>query len=374
MPERERDAAESLGRKARPMARKPLKLQTLRPRRVAIVKPSSLGDVVHATPVLAALRDRWPDAHFGWIINKGLIDLVRGLPGLDEAIPFDRAGARVSPGGVATVARFVAGLRRKRFDLAIDLQGLLRSGLITRATGAPVRVGFEDAREGASRFYTHRVAFTGERLHAVDRLLGVARAFGCPSLSARFLSAISDAERAEAEQTLAAVARPRLIWNVGARWVTKRWPPERFAAVARLAAERLGAGSVIVGAPEDRPLVDRFQDEMGDRPALDLCGRTSLPRLAALAAASDLFVSNDSGPLHLAVAAGARVLGVYTCTKPDWTGPYGPRAEVVRSEIWCAGSCVKTCPRLECFTELSPDRVYDAVARAISSRSGESAA
>ncbi len=149
--------------------------------------------------------------------------------------------------------------------------------------------------------------------------------------------------------------------NVGARWLTKRWPPQHFAAVARQAVEARGAGLIAVGSPEDRPLVDQLRSALGPVPVLDLCGRTSLPQLAAIAEASDLFLSNDTGPLHLAAAAGCRVVGVYTCTRPEWTGPYGPRAVAVKTNVWCAGSCVKTCDRLECMTELTTARVWSAV-------------
>ena len=94
---------------------------------------------------------------------------------------------------------------------------------------------------------------------------------------------------------------------------------------------------------------------------LDLCGRTRLPQLAALSLESDLMVSNDTGPLHLAAAAGARVVGIYTCTSPELTGPYGPRAASVQTGVWCAASFRKTCNRLDCMAELTPDRVWPAV-------------
>jgi lipopolysaccharide heptosyltransferase I len=347
------------------MPRPPAELTRLEPRRVVILKPSSLGDVVHALPVLAALRDRWPAAHLAWVVNRGLRGLLEGNPLLDEVIPFDRAAVRPTPGGVRRLGGFLLGLRRRRFDLAIDLQGLLRSGLMAAATGAPTRVGLASAREGAPRFYTHRLPEPEPRGHAVDRLLHVAAAFGADVRAPRFAVAMSEADRLWAGQVLAALPRPRLVLNVGARWETKRWPPERFAEVARRAAADLGAGLIAVGAPEDAPLVARLKAALDGVPLLDLVGRTSLPQLAAVAAASDLFLSNDTGPLHLAAAAGARTIGVYTCTRPEWTGPYGADAEAIRSGIWCAGSCVKTCDRLDCMAELTADRVWLAVARGL---------
>ena len=337
-------------------------LTDLRPDRVCLIKPSSLGDVVHALPVLTALRELWPHAHLAWVVNRGLRGLLDGHPDLDEVIPFDRSALRIGAGGVASVARFLLDLRRRRFDLVIDLQGLLRSGVMALATGASVRVGLAGAREGSNLCYTHRVESPRPEAHAVDRLLAVAGAFGADISRPTFRVAIGPEDDSWAAAMLKDRPRPLLAINVGARWLTKRWPPGHFAGVARRAALDRGAGLVLVGAPEDRPLVDSLRGEMGRVETLDLCGLTTLPRLAAVASKVDLFLSNDTGPLHLAAATGTKVLGVYTCTSPARTGPYGPNARTVSSCVWCAPSFVKTCPRLECMTELTPDRVWRVLA------------
>lgn len=340
-------------------------LRTLSPRRVCLIKPSALGDVIHALPVLATLRDRWPSARFSWVINRGLAGLVEGHPALDEVIPFDRNRAGLSPRGLALTSRFFVDLRRRGFDLAIDLQGLFRSGLMTFATAAPIRVGRADAREGASVFYTHQMS--SHATHAVDRLLDLAIAFGAERTSPRFDLAIRDSDRQWAETRLAGLPRPLLVLNPGARWITKRWPPAHFAEVARRAVARFGAGVVVVGAAEDRPLAAAIRRELDPigLPIRDLTGQTSLMELAAVMARADLVLSNDTGPLHLAVASGARVIAIFTCTDPAKTGPYGPGAQVVRSGVWCAASCVRRCDRLECMTELSPDRVWHRVAQTL---------
>ncbi len=349
------------------MDRPDFDLIDLRPQRVCLIKPSSLGDVVHATPAFAALRARWPEARISWVINRGLASLVEHLPGLDEVIPFDRGAAGATRSGLIGLTRFGRELRNRRFDLAIDLQGLLRSGLMAMATGAPVRVGLQEAREGARLFYTHRIAGQPGREHAVDRLMQIPRAFGVADHEPRFLSSIEPADRRWAQQQLAGVSGPKIAWNVGARWVTKRWPPEQFAKVARWAVDHRGASLIAVGAPEDRPLVDAFVRAVERPVALDVCGQTSLPRLAAIAEACDLFVSNDTGPLHLAAATGTPVLGIYTCTQPGRTGPYGPHTRSIQSQIWCAGSCVKTCSRMECMSELTAARVWETVDELLSS-------
>ncbi|MEW4567096.1 glycosyltransferase family 9 protein [Tautonia sp. JC769] len=348
-----------------PAASSTVDLRALSPRRVCLIKPSALGDVIHALPVLATLRERWPSAHFSWVINQGLVDLVRGHPALDDVIPFDRSRAGFGPRGLALTSRFVVDLRRRGFDLAIDLQGLLRSGLMTFATAAPVRIGRADAREGASLFYTHRVS--SDASHAVDRLLAIPKALGARDGSPRFDLAIDDEDRQWATSALAGLPRPFLVLNPGARWLTKRWPPGHYAEVARRAVGRFGAGLIVVGAAEDRPLAAAIRRELDPLglPIRDLTGQTSLMRLAAIMERSDLVLSNDTGPLHLAVASGARVIAIFTCTDPDKTGPYGARARVVRTGVWCAASCVRRCDRMECMDELSPDRVWSVVARTL---------
>ncbi len=347
-----------------PTSARQVDLKRLEPARVCVIKPSALGDVVNAFPVLSALRARWPRASFSWVINKSLRGLVDGHPEIAEVIEYDRARAGVGPKGLVGFATFLHGLGQRGFDLTIDLQGLLRSGIMTRASAAPIRVGLTDAREGATWFYTHQVRPPGglSEAHAVDRLLSIAEAFGADISRNRIQLAVTGADRAWASEALSGLGRPRLGLNLGARWETKRWPPAHFAEIARRAVKTRGAGLFTIGAPEDRPFVEDLIERLGPIPVVDLCGRTTLPQLAALAGESDVIVSNDTGPLHLAAASGTRVVGVYTCTSPRLNGPVGPKALAVLSEVWCAGSYHVRCPRhLECMDELDPDRVWPMV-------------
>ncbi|MDG3006283.1 glycosyltransferase family 9 protein [Paludisphaera mucosa] len=341
------------------------------PGRVCIIKPSSLGDVVHSLPILPELRRLWPDAHLSWVVSRSFRSLLEGRADLDRVIPYDKGPSGISLKGLRGIASLTSALARERFDLTIDLQGLLRSGLMTAATRAPIRVGLADAREGAGWFYTHTVDAPRASVHAVDRVMVVAEALGGHPSEPQFSLPVGEADEAWADRVLGGVPRPRLVLNVGSRWLTKRWPVRNFAEIARRAVAEFGAAVVAVGAPEDRELVDALRESLGKTPVLDLCGGTSLLQLAALARRSDVYLSNDTGPLHLAAAVGASVVGVYTCTDPRLTGPYGPRAAVVRSCVWCAPSFLKTCDRLECHDEVSPDRVWSVVrprlARAVGS-------
>jgi len=334
----------------------PSRLARLEPGRVCIIKPSSLGDVVHALPILAALRTRWPSSHLAWVVDRPYQDLLQGHPDLDELIIRERVR-----GGIVGAGGLFRRLSRGRFDLTIDLQGLLRSALMTAATHTKIRLGMADAREGARWFYTDLVDAPRRGLHAVERVQRVARALGADASEPRFHLPIGDGDRRWAREALAGVPSPRIVLNLGARWLTKRWPPEHYAEIGRRAAAEYGAGLIAVGSAVDRPFVDALMHRSEPGSILDLCGRTRLLQLAAIAALSDLMVSNDTGPLHLAAAAGARVVGIYTCTNPRLTGPFGPRVATVQSCVWCAPSFLKRCRRLECMDELTPARVWSVV-------------
>jgi lipopolysaccharide heptosyltransferase I len=343
------------------------RVRRLEPARICIIKPSSLGDIAHSLPILPALRRLFPVAQTTWVVNRSFKNLLEAHPDLDRVLSYERGKSGITLEGFVQTSRLLARLREERFDLVLDLQGLLRSGLMAAATRAEVRVGPADAREGASLFYTHTVEAPRTQLHAVERVLKWAEALGLETPEASFRLPVRAEDRRWARHLLGEAPRPHLILNLGARWLTKRWPPEHFADIARRAVARFGAGLVTVGSADDRPLIDRFRESLGPLPVLDLSGRTSLMQLAALAREAGLFLSNDTGPLHLAAAAGANVVGIYTCTDPRLTGPFGPRAATVRSCVWCAPSFLKTCGRMECLSELSPDRVWPTVEERLSS-------
>ena len=230
-------------------------------------------------------------------------------------------------------------LHAGRFDLTIDLQGLLRSALMTAATGARGRVEWPTRRRVRRWFYTDVVDAPRLGLHAVKRVQRMIDALGADAAQPRFKIPIAAADRLWARKTVVEVPSPRIILNVGARWPTKRWPPEHFAEIGRRARDEFGAGLIAVGAAGDRPLVDALTRRLESGSVLDVCGRTSLMQLAALASEADLLISNDTGPLHLAAASGARVLGVFTCTSPAayrsvWPARgHGSELRVVRLQL-----------------------------------------
>jgi lipopolysaccharide heptosyltransferase I len=333
-------------------------LRDLDPRRIGLIKPSALGDIVHSLPVLTALRRRFPSAHITWVVNRSYEPLLQGHPHLDATLAFDRgAGRRGFWGGLRTFTRFLGELRRRRFDLVLDLQGLLRTGLMTRLSGAARRVGLATAREGATWFYTDAVPVPDfHQTHAVDRYWLVAEALGAGGPREFHVPLLDDARR-WADEVLRPLPRPWIAVGPGSRWLTKRWPPEHFAALARRAQARFGGAVVFVGTPDEVPLSAAVRQQVAG-PALDLTGKTTLPQLAAVLARVDVMVANDTGPLHLAAALGRPVVAPYTCTRAARTGPYGLNGFGVESRIWCQGSYLKHCSRMECMSELTPERLW----------------
>jgi heptosyltransferase-1 len=339
-----------------------LPLSALAPRRIVLIKPSSLGDIVHSLPVLSALRRRYPPAYIAWVVNRTYAPLLHGHPDLDEVVPFDRHRHDRNP--VRSLLRFThfcRALQRRRFDLAIDLQGLLRSGILTAATRAQRRVGFASAREGARWFYTDLVPGADlKTIHAVDRYWLMAEALGAGTGPKEFHIPLSAANRRWAAQTLAAWPRPWLMVGVGARWLTKRWPAEHFATLLHKAQERFGGTAFFLGGPDETPLARKVARRLRGA-TCDLTGRTALPHLVAILERADVMLANDTGPLHLAAALGRPVLAPYTCTKAQLTGPYGAMPGAVEARVWCQGSYVKHCNRLECMDELTPFRLWPAL-------------
>jgi lipopolysaccharide heptosyltransferase I len=336
------------------------------PRRIALIKPSALGDIVNSLPVLTALRRRYPKAHLTWVVNRGYELLLRGHPDLDAILPFDRGASRTGlVRALGSYYRFGRRLRACGFDLVIDLQGLLRTGLMVAATGAARRVGLSTAREGATWFYTDLVAVTDfDLFHAVDRYWLVAKALGCGDGPKGFHLPVEASAQHWATGLLREHPRPWVAMAVGSRWLTKRWPPEHFAQLARWAQEDFGGTVLLVGGQDETALAQSTAALLRG-PWRDLTGRTTLSQLVAVLAQVDVLVSNDSGPLHVATALGRPVVAPYTCTSIRRNGPYGAEANAVETRVWCQGSYRKRCPRLDCMAELTPDRLWPVLRRVL---------
>jgi lipopolysaccharide heptosyltransferase I len=334
------------------------------PRRILIIKPSAIGDVVHALPVLNLLRRRWPAAHLSWLVTPACAGLLERHPQLDEVVRFERRefgrGWR-NPRVAWDLMRFMLGLARRRFDLVVDLQGLFRSGWLAAATRAPLRAGFAKAREGAWLFYTHRVPTGPPEQHAIERYLTLAQAVGCERAPVEFHFAVDDSDRS----AVAALTPGRYaVLLPGANWVTKQWPVERFAALVGPLRRRMGLECVVAGGPETKALAARIPG------AVDLAGRTNLRQLVALLERAALVVANDTGPMHIAAALGRPLVTPFGPTNPVRTGPYRRLDSVVRLDIPCSPCYSRRCSHVSCLEWIGIDPVVDLAGRQMDHRDG----
>jgi len=339
---------------------------------ILLIKPSSLGDVIHALPVLHGLRQRYPGARISWLLASSLVDLLRGHPDLDEVIPFDRtrfaALGRSLPVTVEFAA-FVRDLRARRFDLVVDLQGLFRSGFLAAASGAGVRIGFADARELGWVFYTHRLPALPFESHAAELNYRIATLLGFPDWPMRCqLHLIPEDHRVARRLLHDAGVRDgeRLALLVpGARWETKRWPARKFGELADRLSRDAGYRVVLLGSRAERPLGQAVAAASGS-PVIDLIGRTDLRQLMAVIAAADLVVTNDSGTKDIAAAFHRPLVCLYGPTNPRRTGPMLGRGRVVRLEVPCSPCYLKTlaqCPHEHrCLRDLEADAVFGQIA------------
>ena len=338
--------------------------------RILIIKPSSLGDIVHTIPVLHLLRARFPQAHLAWFIHEKWADIVKGHPDLDEMIPWSFRWSELP--GLFRI------FRKKRFDLVIDLQGLFRSGVISYLSGAPVRVGFKNGREGSFLFYTHRVPVPHHPIHAIDRYLLVAESLGAKSSEIVCTIPISSGDEQIVDDLLRAggllPSRHFVALHPTARWWTKRWPIERFAQLTDHIQDA-GMAAVLIGGEGDLPEIQRMQSLMKTRP-VTVAGKTSLKQLSALLRRAELLITNDSGPMHLAAAVGTPVVALFGPTDPVRTGPYSwmmGRSHIthtiIRRSVECSPCLSRRCKVGDhrCMMQIEVEEVMEQVKKLLNS-------
>ncbi len=345
------------------MSRKPSleDLKTLDVNRICVIKPSAFGDVIQSLPLLPALRARFPHAEISWVINRELQDLLEGHPNLNHILQFERKGS------LRDWRRLLRKLRRGKFDLVLDLQGLLRTGFMTMATAAPLRIGLETTREGSHLAYNLTIPDTGKSVPANARYWRVAEALGVGNHPRLTHIQTTPKDEEWSENALESISGPILAIHPGARWVTKLWPLESFAVVACRAARQVGFDLIIVGGPAERARREELETTIRRiHPASkvrNLAGATELKQLTSLLRRINLLLTNDSGPMHLAAGIGKPVVGVFTCTSPERSGPPGNHHALISADVPCAASYFKRCPKHGpdfqcCMENLSAERVW----------------
>ncbi len=301
------------------------------PKRILIVRPSALGDVCKTVPVLASLRRAFPEARIDWLVQDTFADAVAHHPGLDRVILFDRAGMgrrmRMLRPGLALA--FISKLRKAKYELVLDCQGLARSSLFTRVTGARKRIGHADVPELAWLGYNIKVD-EENRLHTVDRMLSLVKAAGVePVQDMRLFT--SPASQHWALQRLGD-DRPVTVIAPTSRWSGKRWPKERFAQVAKHLLDNHGHRIAIVAGPGEEnqcgPVIE-LAESHPDR-VLDLIGTTSIGQLMGIIERASLLIANDSAALHMAVGFDRSIIALFGPTSIEKVGPYLQDSSVIQ--------------------------------------------
>ena len=345
--------------------------------RIAMVRLSALGDIVNTLPALTVLRRALPEAHIAWVCERASAGILEGHPLLDEVVVVDRKGwqrALWRLYGLATVPvrlwAFARRLRRARFDAAIDFQGNLRSGIVAFLTRARLRVGLarQDSREGSHRLTNRHVALPERKLHRVERGLWLLRELGLDTADARPVLAPACAERARVDGFLAGgglEGRPFAVIHAGtsAFGRYKHWPEDRWAEVARRLDGELGLRVVLTHGPGrgETAEAERTAQAAGQRAVV--APLLSLRELGELFRRCRLFLSVDTGPMHLASAAGAPVVALFGPKDPAIYGPYfGPRA-IVEKPLECRPCARRSCPDPRCMLAITPDDVLAAARR-----------
>jgi heptosyltransferase I len=360
--------------------------------RILLIKLSALGDIVHTLPIVDKLRRRYPKARIDWLVASDLADMIRGHPAIDNVIEFARGDWstpwRVEP--YLGTARVIATLRAAEYDLVLDLQGQMRSAVFAFTSGASVRIGFDKpqagawktlsrpvpddarkhawqgAREGSWLAYTDHIALPTLDMHPVDRYLGVAPMLGLDDGPPDFSFSMPPEATARIDALLdyydVGKAKPLAVVAPGTNWDTKEWRKEGFAEVARHLMQK-GLAVSLIGSQAERALCE---DAAKLAPgAINLAGETTLPELAALIRRAALCVSNDSGPMHLAVALGRPVVSIFGPTDTIWAGPYRRDGAVLRAGVPCSPCYLRRlseCPNDHaCMREVAAKTVIERV-------------
>jgi lipopolysaccharide heptosyltransferase I len=336
--------------------------------RFLIVRLGALGDIVHGIPVAAALRRAYPAARIDWLVSAKHREILDVVPVIDRRLVInDRSDGS---GGTSLVSA-VRELRRARYDVAIDLQGLMKSALLARGSGAPRVIGFAAsyARERLARLlYTdaHDPGRGGlfdprETRHVVEINLGLLELLGLPAAKPEFPidHVDSDAARWVAQQTGGRYA----LLNPGAAWPNKRWPPSRLAAVAAGLRERHGLMSAVLWGPGEEALAREVVAGAGAGAAV-ASPKTTIADLVALARGATLMVSGDTGPTHIAAALGTPLVGIYGPTRPARNGPMSPDDVTVSRDVICQCHHRRRCTRARmCLLDIDVEEVMAAVDR-----------
>ncbi|MEE9437183.1 MAG: glycosyltransferase family 9 protein [Candidatus Adiutricales bacterium] len=343
---------------------------------ILIVKLSHIGDVAMSLPFLVALRQIYPQDHLTWLVEEAAAEIVTDHPLLDRVVVSRRkAWIREIKRGrfwevIPEIRRFFKELRQEPYDMVIDLQGLFKSGILAYFSGAERRIGYDQTREFSYRFLNERLSPYDPDRRSVLKYLDVAAYLGVKidETGRSYLPclAVNEAAAREADLLFAGDKRPKVIINPISTGRNRLWPESCWKELIHLIVREYDFQVVLTGGLENQD--ENHRIAQGSEHVLNLTGRTSLKVLAEIIRSAIVFISPDTGPLHIAAMAGIPTVALFGPTAPWRNGPFGPGHEVIRLGIECSPCFKKVCDNPRCMTEISVDQVYQAVKRQLGSR------
>jgi len=330
--------------------------------RFLIVRLGSLGDVIHAIPAAAALKTAYPQARVDWMVDPSYAELLGLVRCVDRVIPVD---PRAIKRGIARV-RFkqtLSGLRSEDYDAVLDLQGLLKSAMLARSVRGRKTIGFAKAhlREPLARFFYTQTLDPSGIPHVIYKNLGLLESLRIYDRRVRFPLEIPRTAVVEEVARQFGVEGYALI-NPGAAWPNKQWPPERFGALASAIAAAHRLRSLVLWGPDEQDIARRVVDASAG--AAELSPPTTITDLLGIAHGARLMVSGDTGPLHIAAAAGAPIVSLFGPTRPERNGPWGLYDAALSRADRCSCLYQRRCHKAaRCIDDIEVADVMAAVCR-----------
>ena len=336
--------------------------------KILIVKLGSIGDIIHTLPALAAIRAALPEADISWAVEKRSAEILRGNTMIDRLIEVDTRSirnGRVVEGILKGIRPQLRELRRFKFDIAIDFQGLLKSAAIAKLSGAKIRYGFDknNLRERASRIFLNRSVEIPPETHIIRKNLKLAELalnIQVPTDSFEFPIDSEMEHRLESIRLIEAAGQNFAILNPAGGWVTKLWHPEKYGQLADMLWEANGLTSIVATGPGESELSDAVIG--GSRSGKILAAQPSLKGFFELVGSAKIYVGGDTGPTHIAIAAGAPVVGIFGPTE-WWRNGSTVAGDICveRLDIGCRVDCHRrTCSNWICM-DISVETVFKAV-------------
>ncbi|MCI5163733.1 MAG: glycosyltransferase family 9 protein [Candidatus Electrothrix sp. AX5] len=365
-------------------------------KRILIIKPSSLGDIVHTLPVAHAIKRCFPNCFIGWIAQQSFAPLLQADDSIDAVYPIHIPSTSDPQAGrwafskafkvtISTLLKLHREFQHKPYDLILDLHASFRSGLLGRTNPGGQRVGFGQAKELNTFFQKHLIDIPETTEHAQDKNLLFCTYLGIKTTDEDFhlctgeedrqalqqflhplLSAHTSEAAKGAEPTETVEPSPLIYANPAARWQSKFWPIEYWATLADK-LQKQGLLVVFGGSPQDTEYITSIARLMKTDPII-AAGRLTLPQSAALIQHASLYIGLDSGPMHIAALARTPVVALFGPTHPSRVGPYNPggskhqiKHRIIRTEeLDCLECRKRSCSHCSCMQRISPEMVYEA--------------